>query len=268
MLPVLDHGLPRQRFLNSEFHDISMQDTLSLAKKAMSSRQRLQQSDINVAKIVQMDNDARLQADVLESDLISVDGMGVRWGYKLLGGPAPRRVTGVDLMMETFALCEKEGFKPFLFGARKDVLDRMIEVMGQTHPRLQFAGSRNGYFKPEDEAEIVAQIKASGADCLFVGITSPIKERFLRKYRDELDVPFLMGVGGAFDVAAGKVQRAPQFVQRIGMEWLFRVAQEPRRLFWRYLKTNLVFAGMLLRAALRSKDQTNFPDDVKRAPKS
>ena len=265
-LPVLDHGISRNALLGSEFHSVNMEETLDLAKQAMSSRLRLQHSDVNVAKIVQMASDPVLQADVLESDLICVDGMGVRWACKPLGISVPDRVTGVDLMMQSFALCEREGFHPFLFGARQDVLDKMIEVLRQTHPDLQIAGSRNGYFKPDDEAEIVAQIQASNADCLFVGITSPIKERFLRKYRDDLDVPFLVGVGGSFDVAAGKVKRAPVLMQKLGLEWLFRVLQEPRRLFWRYLKTNLTFAVMVARAALRRDSQTTSSDSTKRAP--
>jgi N-acetylglucosaminyldiphosphoundecaprenol N-acetyl-beta-D-mannosaminyltransferase len=258
MLPALDHGVTRTSLLGAQFDQVDMCETLALANQAMSGRQRLQHSDVNVAKIVQMASDPRLRTDVIESDLICVDGMGVKWACKLLGVPVAGRVTGADLMMQTFDLCEKEGFRPFLFGARQDVLDAMIAVLGQTHPNLQIAGSRNGYFKQEDEAEIVAQIQTSGADCLFVGITSPIKERFLRKYRDALDVPFLVGVGGSFDVAAGKVRRAPPFIQRIGMEWLFRVIQEPRRLFWRYLKTNLAFAGMVGRAMLR-RDHRNKP---------
>jgi len=265
-LAVLDHGISRNALLGSEFHPVSMEKALDLAKLAMSNRQRLQHSDVNVAKIVQMASDPVLQADVLESDLICVDGMGVRWACKPLGIAVPDRVTGVDLMMQSFALCEKEGFRPFLFGARQDVLDKMIDVLRQTHPDLQIAGSRNGYFKPDDEAEIVTQIQASGADCLFVGITSPIKERFLRKYRDDLDVPFLVGVGGSFDVAAGKVKRAPVLMQKLGMEWLFRVLQEPRRLFWRYLKTNLTFAAMVARAALRRDHRNNSSDATKRAP--
>lgn len=255
MLAVLEHGISRHAIMGTEFHSVDMAQTLALARQAMAGRKRLQHSDINVAKVVQMANDPALRSDVIDSDVICVDGMGVKWACRLLGVPVAGRVTGVDLMNQTFTLCEREGFRPFLLGARQDVLDKMIEVLGQTHPGLQIAGSRNGYFKREDEAEIVAQIAASGADCLFVGITSPIKERFLREHRDALGVPFQVGVGGAFDVAAGKVRRAPVIVQRIGMEWLFRVAQEPRRLFWRYLTTNARFASMLIGEIVRPDKQ-------------
>lgn len=266
MLPVLDHGIAPNALLGAQFHPVDMQQALALAKQAMFERKRLQHSDVNVAKIVQMADDPQLRDDVLQSDLICVDGMGVRWACKPLGLGLPDRVTGVDLMMQSFTLCATEGFRPFLFGARQEVLDKMVKVLSKSHPDLNIAGTRNGYFKPDDEADIVAQIKASGADCLFVGITSPIKERFLRKYRDEFDVPFLVGVGGSFDVAAGKVKRAPIWMQKIGMEWLFRVLQEPRRLFWRYLKTNLQFAVMVVRAAVRRDRGHTTNDTAKKAP--
>ncbi len=256
MLAVLEHGIMRCAVMGTEFHPVDMTQTLALAQTAMARRERLQHSDINVAKVVQMASDPVLRSDVADSDLICVDGMGVKWACRLLGLPTAPRVTGVDLMMQTFTLCEREGFRPYLLGARQDVLDKMIAVLAQTHPRLRIAGSRNGYFTRQQEPEIVARIAETGADCLFVGITSPIKERFLRQHRDALNVPFQVGVGGAFDVASGKVRRAPAFVQRIGMEWLFRVAQEPRRLFWRYLTTNARFARMVAGAMLRPQDRS------------
>lgn len=254
-LPPLQHGISKLGVLGSEFHPVHLSQVLDLARSAMSRHERLQHSDINVAKIVQMADDPVLRAQVSDSDLICVDGMGIIVACRLLGVPVPPRVTGVDLMFQTFSLCEREGFRPFLLGARQDVLEKMISVLGQTYPKLKIAGSRNGYFKRDDEAEIVAQVAASNADCLFVGITSPIKERFLHEHRDALGVAFQVGVGGAFDVAAGKVRRAPVFVQKIGMEWLFRVIQEPRRLFWRYLSTNSKFAMMVVNEKLRRRER-------------
>ena len=174
--------------------------------------------------------------------------MGVLVGCKLLKVPVRGRVAGVDLMQAIFALCAKEGYRPYLFGARQDVLEEATANVQKDHPGLEIAGMRNGYFKPEDEASIVADIKASGADCLFVGIASPIKEDFLFKYRDQLDVPYTMGVGGAFDVLAGKVTRAPLWMQQAGLEWLHRLLMEPGRLWRRYLTSNSQYAVMLTSA--------------------
>ena len=106
---------------------------------------------------------------------------------------------------------------------------------------------RNGYFRPEDEAAVVEAINASNADCLFVAMPTPRKERFLKQYRAALKPSFVMGVGGSFDVYGGKVSRAPMLVQKLGLEWLFRVIQEPGRLWRRYYETNTAYAGLLWR---------------------
>jgi N-acetylglucosaminyldiphosphoundecaprenol N-acetyl-beta-D-mannosaminyltransferase len=115
---------------------------------------------------------------------------------------------------------------------------------------LQLAGLRDGYFRPEDEDMVVEQIINSKADCLFIAMPTPRKERFLATHRDRLGVPFIMGIGGALDVIAGQVHRAPPIIQSMGLEWLYRVYQEPRRMWWRYAKTNTLFAAILLRALL------------------
>ena len=252
MFEVLKHDLQSGEFLGAPFHRVDMDRSLALANRAMRGHERLQHCDVNVAKIIQMRSDPNLARHVRESDIICIDGAGVMLGCRLLGIATGGRVTGVDLMMRTIDLCERGGFRPYFLGARQEVVETVVARLRETHPNLKVAGYRNGYFKREDEAGIVADIRASGADCLFVGITSPIKERFLFEHRDALNVPFQMGVGGAFDVLAGKVRRAPRFVQAMGMEWLFRVLQEPRRLFWRYLSTNTRF-GMLLAAEMLRK---------------
>jgi N-acetylglucosaminyldiphosphoundecaprenol N-acetyl-beta-D-mannosaminyltransferase len=125
-----------------------------------------------------------------------------------------------------------------------------VEKLRRHHPNLQLAGYRNGYFSQSEEFDVVEQIRKSNADLLFIGIPTPRKERFLHSHRDALQVPFLMGVGGSIDVAAGLVTRAPVLVQKIGLEWAYRVLQEPRRLWRRYFFTNLSYAGLLLRALM------------------
>ncbi|MCV2867809.1 WecB/TagA/CpsF family glycosyltransferase [Defluviimonas sp. WL0002] len=266
MYKALEHGLSRGEFLGAPFHLVDMDRALALANRAMRDRQRLQHSDINVAKIIQMRADPNLARYVRESDIVCIDGAGVMLGCRLLGIPTGGRVTGVDLMMRTLDLCERAGFRPYFLGARQEVVETVAERLGKSHPGLKIAGYRNGYFTKQDEAAIVAEIRASGANCLFVGITSPIKERFLFDHRDALGVPFQIGVGGAFDVLAGKVRRAPRFVQVIGMEWLFRALQEPRRLFWRYLSTNTRFGMLLLGAFMRKLAQPSRNDQNEQRP--
>ncbi|MGE3916175.1 MAG: WecB/TagA/CpsF family glycosyltransferase [Hyphomicrobiaceae bacterium] len=211
---------------------------------------RLQLGDVNVSKLVDMQSDPELRRCTEESDVVCVDGMGVLWGSRLLGVPVKERVAGIDLMSELIRVCAQEGFRPYFLGAKQSVVEDLVARLKRQYPKLAVAGYRNGYFKPEDEAEVVADIKASGADCLFVGISSPIKERFLNRYRDELSVPVQMGVGGSFDVLSGHIRRAPVLVQMIGLEWLFRLLQEPRRLARRYYVSNSIFFMLLLRTIL------------------
>jgi N-acetylglucosaminyldiphosphoundecaprenol N-acetyl-beta-D-mannosaminyltransferase len=162
----------------------------------------------------------------------------------------PERVAGIDLMVQLLGVCAQQGYRPYFLGARRDVLDRAIAVARQRWPGLEFAGSRDGYFRSEEEPAVVDEIRRSGADCLFIGMPTPRKERFLHQHRDSLGVPFIMGVGGSFDVLAGLVARAPAAMQRLGLEWLHRTLQEPRRMWRRYLATNIAFAGLLASAVV------------------
>jgi N-acetylglucosaminyldiphosphoundecaprenol N-acetyl-beta-D-mannosaminyltransferase len=213
----------------------------------MRERTRLQHVALNVAKFVNMRSDMVLHADVMSSDIIGIDGMGVLWALRLFGVPVAERVTGIDLCWEVLKLCAAEGFRPFLLGATPAVLSRSTDVIAANFPTIQIAGVKDGYFRPEDEGEVVRQIVNSKADCLFIAMPTPRKERFLAAHRDCLGVPFIMGVGGSLDVIAGQVRRAPRIIQSMGLEWLYRVYQEPRRMWWRYVKTNTIFAGILIR---------------------
>jgi N-acetylglucosaminyldiphosphoundecaprenol N-acetyl-beta-D-mannosaminyltransferase len=151
------------------------------------------------------------------------------------------------------AVCAAEGLRPFFLGGTERVVHQAAGHIGKKYPSISFAGVRNGYFTSGEEQEVVATIRNSGADCLFLGMPSPRKERFLAVHSDSLGIPFVMGVGGSFDVVAGKTRRAPQALQTCGLEWLYRVYQEPRRMWWRYTKTNAVFALLLLKEMMRTR---------------
>ncbi|UTD27955.1 WecB/TagA/CpsF family glycosyltransferase [Bradyrhizobium sp. WD16] len=241
----------RASFLECPVDILSMAETVDLARRAMRSRQRLQHVALNVAKLVNMRLDPVLAADVANSDVVSIDGMGIVWGARALGLPVKSRVAGVDLLAELLAVCASEGFKPYFLGATPPVLQRAVERVRGRHPSLVLAGYKDGYFGREDEAAVVSDIRASGADCLFIGMPTPRKERFLAAHRDVLGVPFIMGVGGSFDILAGEVRRAPARMQQLGLEWLYRVYQEPGRMWWRYARTNTLFAGILAQAVIR-----------------
>lgn len=202
---------------------------------------------VNAAKLVAYQDDAELREITERCSLVCADGQSVVWAARLLGEPLPERVTGIDLMFDLFRAAEERGLRVYLLGARQEVLERAVERLRRLHPRLQIAGFRDGYFADDEEDDVVAGIRASGADMLFVAMSSPRKERFLGRHGAALGVPFAMGVGGAVDVLAGATRRAPRSMQVAGLEWLYRLAQEPRRLGPRYLRTNTRFIALVAR---------------------
>ena len=237
---------PARRLFGIEIHALNMDQVLDIIDDVIERRERLLVGVINAAKVVNMRRDAALRDAVLSSDLILADGISVIWASRLLRRALPERVAGIDLMHGMLRRGSKRGRRVFCFGAHQDALEKAVASIQSTYPGIVIAGIRNGYFEPEQEPEIVEQIRASNADMLFVAMSPPKKEIFLGKWADELGVSVCHGVGGAFDILAGRVQRAPEIWQRLGMEWLYRVKQEPRRMWRRYLVTNTLFCGMIL----------------------
>jgi N-acetylglucosaminyldiphosphoundecaprenol N-acetyl-beta-D-mannosaminyltransferase len=232
---------------------IGMSEAVSLAEVAVADRARLLVGVVNAAKVVKLHHDVFLRDSLLECDLLLADGQSVVWGAKIVGHPLPERVAGIDLFTELLAVADRDHLRVYLLGARQDVMDRLVEEIGRRWPGAVVAGSRNGYFTDDESAEVAAGIRAARADMLFLGMTTPKKEIFLGSYADSLGVPVLHGVGGSFDVIAGVTKRAPVIWQRTGMEWAYRLLQEPRRLWRRYLVTNLLFAWMLVQERIRPR---------------
>jgi N-acetylglucosaminyldiphosphoundecaprenol N-acetyl-beta-D-mannosaminyltransferase len=251
-LPAGSDHHARHDFLGVPIDCLTLEETVAAADAAMRSRRTLRQVSINVAKFVAMRQNPELDRDVRSGDLVNIDGMGILWAARLFGISVSERVAGIDLFEAVLALCAKRGYRPFFLGATAAVLEQSVAAATARHPGLLFAGWRNGYFDASEEAGVVSLIKASRADCLFIGMPTPRKERFLARHGEDLGVPFVMGVGGSLDVLAGILRRAPKPVQAVGLEWLFRMLQEPLRLGPRYLRTNAAFARILA-GALFSK---------------
>jgi len=167
------------------------------------------------------------------------------WASRLLRDPLPARVAGIDLMNALLALAERQRYRVFILGAERSVLETAVERIRARHPRLRLAGYRDGYFPTEQTAEVCAEIRAARPHILFVAMSSPTKEYWLDEHGKALGIPLQMGVGGSIDVIAGLTRRAPRWLQNSGLEWLWRLLQEPRRLARRYLVTNTRFALML-----------------------
>lgn len=202
---------------------------------------------VNVDKIVKMESNPALRAAVLGCDLINADGQPVIWVSSIVQAPLKERVTGIDLFDALIARCAERGLRPYLVGARQEVVEKTVEELKKKYPKLQLAGWRNGYWSGEEEAKVVQEIKATRPNVLCMAVGSPKQELFLNKWKKEMQVPFVMGVGGSFDVTAGVLKRAPLWMQDSGLEWLFRLAQEPRRLWRRYLVEDMAFFRLVWR---------------------
>ena len=236
----------RIQLLRSPIDVLTMDETLALVDRSIQARRPLRHVVVNAAKLVSMRKNRALQDSVATCDIINADGQSVVWASKILRKPLPERVAGIDLMQNLVQLAHQRQYRIFFFGARADIVREVVRRYSERYSERIIAGYHHGYFAPEEEAEIAQQIAASQADILFVAISSPKKEIFLHAYKHLINVPFVMGVGGAFDVVAGKVKRAPLWMQRCGLEWLYRLQQEPRRMWKRYLVTNSLFIWYVL----------------------
>jgi N-acetylglucosaminyldiphosphoundecaprenol N-acetyl-beta-D-mannosaminyltransferase len=239
--------------LNTSIHNLTMQETLQIVDNTVSEGKQLHHVVVNAGKLVAMLKDLQLRQSVNESDLINADGQAVVWASKVLGKPLKERVAGIDLMVNLVQLAHDKNYKIFFFGAKEEVVKKVVDIYTDQYSPNIIAGYRNGYFKKEEEQSIAKQIAESGANILFVAISSPTKENFLFENKAILQkVNFVMGVGGSFDVVAGKVKRAPLWMQNVGLEWFYRFAQEPKRMWKRYLLGNSKFILMVLKERIKS----------------
>jgi len=244
----------RIELFNCPIDALTMQQTLNKIDDAISTKKHLHHVVVNVAKLVHMQKNEELRKSVVDCDIINADGQGVVWASKILGKQIPERVAGIDLMQNLVQLAHEKKYTIFFFGAEEHIVEKVVEIYTTQYSKNIIAGYRNGYFKKEEEQFIANQIANSGANILFVAMGSPKKEKFLFENREILkDVNFIMGVGGSFDVVAGKVKRAPVWVQKIGMEWFYRMAQEPRRLFMRYFTTNMALIKLIMKEKFKRK---------------
>jgi len=209
----------------------------------------------NVNSLVNAQSVDRYRAAILAADLVVPDGMPLVWLLRLKGHNIRQRVYGPDLML---LLCEeaaKRGWRCFLYGGAPGVPEQLKEVLEKRFPGLQIVGTYSPPFRPltaEEDESVCAMINAAKPDIVWVGLGSPKQDIWMYEHREKLDVSVMHGVGAAFDFLTGRVKQAPRWMMNAGLEWLFRLLQEPRRLWKRYTLTNLKFVFYLLAHALRS----------------
>lgn len=234
-------------FIGIPLDNLSMSETLYKIDNAIVNNKQIHHCVLNAGKVVKINNDKKLKESVIGCDIINADGMSIVWAARLLGLKIKERVAGIDLMENLVELAYKKKYSCFFLGARKEVLEELVKKYSNNYSKKIIAGARCGYFNENEEKDIIKQIKKSNANLLFVAITSPKKEIFLNKYKKELkNINLIMGVGGSFDVISGFKNRAPKYIQMIGLEWLYRLKQEPKRMWRRYLIGNVSFIIIVL----------------------
>jgi N-acetylglucosaminyldiphosphoundecaprenol N-acetyl-beta-D-mannosaminyltransferase len=241
----------RVRFLGLPLDPLDMVVTLELITARVDAGEPGAHLGVNAANLVAARDDPAYRADLEAADVVTADGQSVVWGARLFGIDVPERVTGIDLMERLLDRARERKWGVYLLGARTDIVERLARRLASEG--VLVAGRRDGYFAPDESPAVAAAVRDSGAALLFVGMPSPQKERFIIGHARPAGVPFSIGVGGSFDVLAGDLRRAPRIMQRLGLEWLFRLLQEPGRLFGRYAVTNTRFIVLMARAALRRR---------------
>ena len=210
---------------------------------------------VNAAKIVAATRDERLKRVLREADLVTADGMSVVWASRLLGRPLKERVTGIDLFERLVAHAASSNLSVYFLGAKQESVSGVVARFTAEHPKLKVAGYRNGYFAESESSAIAEEIRSSRADLLFIAMGSPAQEFWIAENLALSGVRFALGVGGSFDHLSGLARRAPRWMQRAGLEWLYRLAREPRRLWRRYLVGNSLFMWLVAKQMIGVKDK-------------
>ncbi len=241
----------RINICNIPVDSLTMKETIQLIDKAIHDNKAIHHVVINAAKVVNAQKDEALKESIVSCDIINADGQAIVWASRFLNNPLPERVAGIDLMENLVKLAAEKKRRIFFLGAKEEVVREVVNVYTKLYNVDIIAGYRNGYFTKEEEETVAKQIAASGASILFVAMSSPKKEIFLNTYKHLIQTPFIMGVGGSFDVVSGLVKRAPLWMQKSGLEWFYRVIQEPGRMWKRYLFGNSQFIYLVIKEKMK-----------------
>lgn len=233
--------------LNTIIDVLTTEETIELVEKYVKTKTPLHLMGVNADKINEVNNNDKMKDIVNKCGIINADGASVVLASKYLNKKLPERVAGIDLMQDLVKLSAEKKYSIYLLGAKQEVVEKTKEVLESTYKNLDIKGIHNGYFKEENWPEISEEIKKCDPDFVFVGITSPIKEYLIEFLQNDGNNCVFMGVGGSFDVISGNIPRAPKWMQKMSLEWLFRVIQEPKRLFKRYFVGNTTFIKSVIK---------------------
>lgn len=249
--------LPRANVAGVLIDNVSQDEALARIEELVVAGGQHYMVVVNASKLVQARRCPELLQAIRRADLVTADGMSVVWASGLLGCRIKERVTGIDLFEALVGLAARRGYSAYFLGAREQSVRGVVDRSLREHPSLRIAGLRNGYFDPAESASVVEGINRSRADLLFVALSSPAQDVWVAANLAATGARFALGVGGSFDHLSGLQRRAPSWMQRAGLEWLYRLAREPRRLWRRYLFGNVAFMWLIATQFLSSRASKN-----------
>lgn len=231
--------MSRIKLLNLEIDNVNMKEALDNIEELIIKRDNSYVVTPNVDHIVRLESDTEFVKIYNEADLILADGMPLIWMSKLLKTPLKEKVSGSDLFPLLCEIASKKGYKVFLLGAAEGVAVKATENLKNKYENLQVVGCYSPSYGFENDKKeldyIINIINSVKPDILVVGLGSPKQEKFIYKYRNKLNVPISLALGASIDFEAGNVKRAPKWMQKIGLEWFYRLLKEPKRMYKRYL---------------------------------
>ena len=245
----------RIEILGVSIDPFTMDETVAKTEEYICGKKFAHLIGVNADKILQINEDSAIREIVKRCEIVNADGASMLIAANNLNIKLPERVAGIDLMLELCLAAAAKNYSVYLLGAKQAVVEKTAEVLTERYPGINICGIHNGYFSVDEDKEIIEEVKSLSPQIVFVGITSPRKELLIEKFRDYGATAVFVGVGGSFDVISGNIPRAPKWMQKIKLEWLFRLLQEPKRLLKRYFVGNIKFLLLLNRAKREAKNQ-------------
>jgi len=243
----------RQPFLGFSVDAVSMQHAVERVDELVRAGRGAQVLQLNAVNLVASRKLAPLADAYRQADLLTADGMGIYYASRVIGRPIPEMVSGVHLMLEVARLAQARGYGVYVLGAKPDVVGLAVSALQSQFPGVRVVGYRDGYIASDAAAAVHEGVDAAGAEIVFVGMSTPLKEFWIRDHAGRHGMAVCIGVGGSLDVLAGLYTLAPQWMRALALEWLYRVIQEPRRLWKRYAYSLPVFIALTLREAVRAR---------------
>jgi N-acetylglucosaminyldiphosphoundecaprenol N-acetyl-beta-D-mannosaminyltransferase len=250
----------RVEFLGLRFDDLSLAEALDTIEGFVRERTPRKIFTPNVALLMWSRKDPFLRRVYRSCDVVTVDGMAIYYALHLLGDPVQVCLSASLIFHPLLGLAQARGYRVYLLGAKEPILRQAVDNLGRQFPGLRIVGAHDGYFDVDDAGAVVAEIRRARPDILLLGMSTPLKERFAERYLEEMGVPVTVGVGGMFDIAAGVARFAPPWIRKLCLEWLYRLVQEPRRLWRRYLTTNFAFLWLVQRELVRRRVLRRAPE--------